>query len=594
MKRYRPPTRNVPSLDLGLKASPWGDNVNFLTESGAVATRQRALAEIGEDLQILTSGLDVHLGAMGSALARTHEIVEHVAGELDGVIEAINRQVATAALDMMQLTADRLTQLPLEQAKRPEIVDGISMASFDLLQNLKQIRRTLTFLQICGLNIKVVAAGAEGFANFADHMFVKLEQAEYQVDEFEAEITLLGDNIGEMVRADRLLIRECTAVIPHVPLQLAKDAQTLQKLLGDSAAQAERAAALARDVRDKVARAIGVLQAGAIVRQRWEHIAQGLDLLLTYMDQQRGEYGDADCAASRAVMDHAISLMAAQAADAADQFHTDIAAILTHLRAIVPVAARLADMNLGESGAHLQKMLHQLTDHVGEITKVTRQLCEAEVNSVKLGQATSHAADNLRDRLKAVNRIQRDVEQMAWNTALQCRNLGADGRGIAVISEEIQSFSRHLADIWELVACNFGRVVSSAEAVGQPDQIESEPNMADTFILSLETICGGYDPLIASLQMVNQDAAQMAQMLQRLTDDFLCDSPLSPAIAHAVKSLHDLSEESRLSPDLAETTDGDRQQVAKVFEQIRGLYTMARERDVHRAFVSGRQVQRFQ
>jgi hypothetical protein len=567
--------------------------VNFSTETCDADSRQGALAGIGAEMQTLAAGLDLHFVAAGSALARTYEIVEHLVGALEGVTGAMNRKAATSAVQTMQLTADRLTRLPMEQSKRQETLNTITSASSDLLQNLKQIRRTLSFLQICGLNIKVVAAGAEGFANFADHMFVKLEQAEQQVDEFEAEIAQLEDNIREMVEADRLLISECVTVIPRVPLQLAQDAQALQKLQDDSAALAEDTAKLARDVRSKVGVAIGALQVGDITRQRLEHITQGILLLQGHIDgliaaeADGDEAAEATQAAHRAV-EHVITLMAAQATDTVEQFLRETGILYSSLRGIVPDAARLADMQHGGGSGDIQQVLNQLEKNVGEIAKVTRQLCSAEANSGKLGQATSHAADSLRGRLKAVNRIQRDVEQMAWNTALQCRDLGADGRGIAVISEEIQSFSRHLADIWELVAHNFGQVVSSASTVGQAQSEDAEPDTTDMLVESLETIKSGNDRMTESLQAVDQDALQVGGMLRALTDDLTCETHLGPAMIHAAEALKGLAAVRDMAPATTNpATDQERQAITALFDRIAALYTMASERDVHRAFVSG-------
>ncbi|HSX53673.1 MAG TPA: hypothetical protein VLG14_00105, partial [Sphingomonas sp.] len=167
-----------------------------------------SLADIGTNLAALAASLDARFVSAGTALASAYDIVERLVSSLEGVTNAMNRQAATTAIETMRLTADRLTGLPKEQSRRQQGLDMIQASSAELFQHLKQIRRTLSFLHICGHNIKVTAAGADGFASFADHMFAKLEQAERQVDEFEAEISQLGHSIGKMAAADRLLVHE--------------------------------------------------------------------------------------------------------------------------------------------------------------------------------------------------------------------------------------------------------------------------------------------------------------------------------------------------------------------------------------------------
>lgn len=550
-------------------------------EMSAGPKGQQALAQIGFELQTLAAGLDVHFIGAGTTLANSYQMVEHLISALENVTGAINRDAAEAAMETMRETADRLTQLPMDQGSRQQSLDNISAASTDLLHNLKQIRRTLSFLQICGLNIKVTAAGAEGFADFADHMSAKLEQAEQQVDEFEEEIAQLGGKITEMVQADRQLMGECATVIPRVPLKLSQNAQTLQKLQQENAALAEHTAQLARDVRSKLAAAIGALQVGDMTRQRLEHITQAIELLLAGPADEAAEAGH-----SPRAIKHVTALLAAQLTDAVDQFLRETGTLVASLRGIVPDAMRLADMQQGGGSEAIHQILHHLENDIGEIANVTRQLYAAEANSGKLGQATSQAADSLRGRLKAVNHIQKDVEQMAWNTALQCRALGADGRGIAVISEEIQAFSRRLADIWEQVTRNFARVESLATSFGDVPHSAGETDTADHLVTSLETVRGGNDLMAESMKAVDKDALEMGAMLRSLTEDLAVDVQLGPELSQMAATFSDLIGEPADHDEALEWSEEERQSLTALFARISALYTMASERDIHRAYLT--------
>jgi len=553
--------------------------------AAATADDIPSLASVGTAMGGLAAGLDARFVQAGTALASAYESVERLVSSLEGVTGAMNRQATMTAIDRMRLTADRLTRLPAEQSRRQLSLEAIKGASDELFQHLKQIRRTLSFLHICGLNIKVAAAGADGFAEFADHMFAKLEQAEGQVDEFEAEIAGLGQSIDAMARADRLLVGECAAVIPRVPQKLAADAQALQRLQDDSAELAGQIAALARDIRAKVAVALGALQIGDITRQRLEHIAEAVDVLAGHVAECEDE------GAARQAIDLVTALLAAQAADTVEDFHRETDRLTDSLRGIAPDAERLADMQQGGEdgrGGDIQRLLHRLEQDIGEIASVTRQLCAAEADSAKLGQATSDAAESLFDRLKAVNRIQKDVEQMAWNTALQCRGLGADGRGLAVISEEIQTFSRHLAGVWALVSHSFDRIDVASRAIETPRTADAQdgPDIGDMLMQSLDAIRGGSARMVESLSGVDREAMQIGTMLRDTTDGIGYETGIGPALSVAAEQL----------ASLAEATDGASEDglppsVATVMADIAARYTMGRERDIHRAFVPGAEEQ---
>jgi hypothetical protein len=535
-----------------------------------------SLAGISEILSRLAAGLDTRFVSAGTALASAYEIVERLVSSLEGVTSAMNRQAAMTAIETMRLTADRLTQLPARQGRRQQSLETIRGANDDLFQHLSQIRRTLSFLHICGLNIKVAAAGADGFADFADHMFAKLEQAEQQVDGFETEISQLGRSIGNMAAADQMLVRECASVIPRVPQKLAADALALQRLQDDSAALADQIAALARDIRTKVAVALGALQIGDITRQRLEHIAEAIPLL-----ESHGETCTDAEAAKRAV-DIVTALLAAQAADTVDDFRREVGTLTDSLRGIAPEAERLAEMQHGGSSGDIQQVLHRLEQDIGEIASVTRQLCAAEEDSSKLGHATSRAAESLLARLKAVNRIQKDVEQMAWNTALQCRGLGSDGRGLAVISEEIQSFSRRLAGVWQMVSQSFDRIDTAARSISEPETGDAGSDTNDLLMQSLDAVRGGTTRMAESLSDVDQEALQIGAMLRDSTEGIACEAEIGPVLSGAVERLADMAA-------AVETASEEEipQSVAALMEQIAARYTMAREREIHRAFLPG-------
>jgi len=553
--------------------------VQVSTAARAMQGDPSPLAIIGTELAGLAASLDARFVSAGTALARAYEIVERLVSSLEGVSNAMNRQAALAAIETMRLTADRLTGLPMEQGRRQQSLDAIQLSSDELFQHLKQIRRTLSFLHICGLNIKVAAAGADGFASFADHMVAKLEQAERQVDEFETEISQLGQSIGDMAAADRLLGRECAAVIPRIPQKLAADALTLQELQDSSAALAERIADLARDIRGKVAVALGALQIGDITRQRLEHISESIELLGAHVAAPGIE--PQTC---RHLVDHVTALAAAQAADTVADFLRESRTLAGSLQGIAPDAARLAEMRQGGgSGGDIQQVLQRLEQDIGGVANVTRQLCAAEADSAKLGRATSRAADSLFDRLKAVNRIQKDVEQMAWNTALQCRGLGADGRGLAVISEEIQSFSRRLAGIWEMVSQSFDRIDSAARMIGDTQMGEAPPDTNAMLLQSLAAIRDGGVRMAESLSGVDQDAMQIGAMLHDTSGDIGGDADIGPALTQAVDGLADLARAVEIEPD-AEMAEPAQQALSALMDQIAACYTMAREREIHRTF----------
>ncbi|MDF0544441.1 hypothetical protein PX699_18985 [Sphingobium sp. H39-3-25] len=543
---------------------------------------QRSLAGIAGTLSALASGLDARFVSAGTALGTAYDIVERLVASLEGVTNALNRDAAASAVENMRSTADRLTQLPMQQAERRQSLDTIRSASSTLYKHLQQIRRTLDFLQICGLNIKVTAAGAEGFAEFADNVFGKLQLAEKQVEEFEAEIRQLTGGIAHMAEADSSLAAECAAVIPRVPQKLAADAVALQEHQGAIADLATQIADVARDIRGKVAVALGALQIGDITRQRLEHVCEGIAMMTEFLN----ENGGVDVATAKIVEDHMLALLAAQAADTAEDFLKEARRLTDSLHGIVPDASRLISLkdSNGTKGDEGQNFLLMLEQDIAEIESVTGRLRDAEAYSARLGSATSEAADSLAERLKAVRKLQRDVEQMSWNTALRCRSLGSEGLGLAVVASEIRGFSNTLASVWSMVSETFESIDAAAAAIRAQQDAGSGPDAGITLAQSLEDIRAGSVRMAESLTGVDQEASQVADILRDTTGNVDCEADVGGPLMDVVDMLATLAGSAN-TPVAADTlNETAAAHLETLLGQFARRYTMAREREVHRRF----------
>ncbi|WP_294254084.1 hypothetical protein [uncultured Sphingomonas sp.] len=239
-----------------------------------------SLPAIEATITRVAAGLDARFVAAGEALAQAHVIVEQLVAELESVINALGQDAAEAAIGNMQATADRLERLPQVQTARREGLERIARGAQPLRHQIGQVMRTLDFLRICGLNIRVAAAGQNGFSAFADTMSARLDVGEREIGGIGDDIEQLIASIPALLEVDRQLGEECARVIPQVPRKLAADAAALQRHQLEDAARAVRIADAARDIRAKVAGAIGAMQIGDITRQRLEHIAAGLRVVV--------------------------------------------------------------------------------------------------------------------------------------------------------------------------------------------------------------------------------------------------------------------------------------------------------------------------
>ncbi|MES3107103.1 hypothetical protein [Sphingomonas aurantiaca] len=548
------------------------------TGGGAMPQSLEVLRTALADLAL---GLDSRFVAAGAALSQTYEIVERLIAALERVTGAMDADGAAAAVANMRATADRLIRLPETQAARATALRDVQQIGVALRGEISRVNRTLSFLRICGLNIKVASAGMAEFSDFADDMFVKLDVAEAEMARIGVEVEVLVDLVPSVFRVEQQLTAECAAVIPRVPASLAEDAGALQAHQTVLAARAAEIAEVARDVRSKLATALGALQIGDIARQRIEHVVTGLGMIHDAVDADPAL--DADGAA--AVRGYGIAMLAAQAADTARDFQRETHVLMQNLHGIAPRAAALLTFRQGgdnsgdrggDSGGGQSEttFLSGLERSVAEAESVTGRLREADAQSQRLGEATSAMAAQLAARLRNVHRVKDDVQHMAWNTDLRSYRMGEAGHGLAVVASEIRGFAIALEAMSGRIGALFERLASAAGAIGRP---EADGEVTQPLAESLDRIREGSVRMREGLAGLGDDATAISDMLRTTTDSVDCHAVGGTLADHATH-LAGFGATGDNCPDAAKPA------LADLLDAIRSLYTMAREREIHRQF----------
>ncbi|WP_010545666.1 hypothetical protein [Sphingomonas elodea] len=534
---------------------------------------EMSLPAIRATISQVAAGLDARFVTAGEALAQAYAIVERLVTALEGVTNALGRDAAEAAVENMRATADRLERLPAVQAARQAGLERIAAGARPLAHHISQVKRTLDFLRICGLNIKVAAAGRNGFADFADTMNVRLDVGETEIGGIGIEIERLTASIPALIEVDRQLAQECAKVIPQVPRKLAADAEALQRHQAADAARAGRIAAVAREIRGQVANAIGAMQIGDITRQRLEHVASGLQALIQYRDQ-------ADAATAVQVSGHMIALFAAQTADTIHGFHAESRRLAESLRGIAPSAAQLLEIRAeGErqDGGDNRAFLAALEKSVADVAAVTARLREADSRAQALGGSTSDSAERLAKRLRVVHRVNHDVHLMAWNTDLRCHRLGDEGKALAMVASEIRGFATTLATISAEIRHSVESLVAAVTALRDP-QGEQGGDAAEALTESLACIHDGAQRMREGMAGLGEDAAAVSRILATTTSNVDCEAAFGETLRDTVAQLEMLAAPCHAPDAAAEAA------LAPLLDAMARSYTMASEREIHRRF----------
>ncbi len=544
-------------------------------ESDRDGDEMPAWSVLATELESVASGLDQRFVDAGRSLERAYDTVGNLIGSLESVTNALDRDAADRAVATMQANADQLASLPARQRTRQHSLDILQQASGTVQTEIGRVDRTLDLLKICGQYLKVAAAGAHGFAEFADAMVAELDVSEREIHEISKEVGQLASTVPCVVEVNRVLASECARLCPHVPDKLAADAIGLQQNQIEAARRAETIATIARDIRSKLSAAHGALQIGDITRQRLEHVAQACSLLGAAVDDLNRA---GDPAAASALEGQVMAMLAAQVADAAADLQKESRLLGGNFRAI---ATQVATMVAPHESSGVERtsdgaFLQLLEQSVADVDAVTAQLRDADMRSTQLGSEASATVRRLGDRLTTIHRVTSGVRIMAWNSDLRSFRMGREGDGLARIATEIRCAVNTLEAVSASIASAFEQLSDAADAIGSPP--DGDEATAGSLPEALAVIRAGALLTRQGMSGLDRDAGAIHDIVAAMTSTLDCETAFAEPLARINAKL------DALAMPLVEASQSISTTGEQLFHAINALYTMARERQVHARF----------
>lgn len=513
-------------------------------------------------LATLAAGLDHGFVQAGSALAMGVGMTDRIVDALAGVEAALADGAAGNPADGLATVATRIAGLPGEQAARRATFAGAGTTAKALADHVGDVFYTLRLLGIYAMNVKIAGMGEQAFVAVIDEMLARMAVAEANIHRFQAEIDTLADNLARIARAEQALAAECARAVPAVPDQLTRDAVALRAHRQRLAGTARESGTVAGAIRNRVGAALGALQIGDITRQRLEHVVTALEMLA---QDSLGAVGER----------HVLRLLAEQLADTADDFDRDGRSLIAALDAVVPDARALQAMHGRGGSAGDTDFLHDLEASVARIEAITRRLRGADTETAAAATTIVGLVGAMSERTMLVRRLQRHVQQLAFNIGLKSRRLEQTNGGIIVAADHIRAVASKL----DIVATGITAALDALDTVGGAiRQAGADPAAVDPGVVlraSIDAIRAGAIQSDHAVEAAGDAAIQVLDMLTR-TAAALRDTVDS---AQAIRALA-----ARFAARGGEGAGGAPDAEEGLFAllpRIAALYTMASERTVH-------------
>ena len=349
----------------------------------------------------------------------------------------------------------------------------------------------------------------------------------------------------------------------------------------------EQSSAFLRDVTGRfahIARATGSalmsLQSGDSLRQRLEHVRDGVDRILALND---GDLG-ADPTIPESARDSTVMVLCrlqnAQITDAVSAFEAEADSVHGSLRDLTDEIKQLigsTDGVFGDPGNREESFLHGFRTRLTHATDLVER-CEAARSSIAI--VTNDLQAMLADfdgKIAALNDITSSIVIVGMNASLKATRLGPAGRSLVVVSEELRRLAVAIADDSKELLSLFRRVRDRATFIGRLSSPKaSNATSIDGAVLSIvRDLDAGSRRLDACLSLLHAEGRTFDAELGRATLEFSDAVSMNGALLDVADLLQQAA--GAASNPRLDASCG----TAFATAIMERRYTMAREREIH-------------
>ncbi|WP_374572115.1 hypothetical protein [Phenylobacterium sp.] len=537
-------------------------------------------AQINAELDAARRAVEGRFLAAGDVLSQAVDGVSKLIRSLEALANTLEPTTVEATTGELHGAADKLMALPERHGARRELIQRMTGVGAELGGCIDDMRRALAYLRTYAINIKITAGGIAAarseFDVFTQEVQDRIEHGRGALGAFDAALCRLCDDLAEALSQEHDLARHCEGLVPSVPNGLRASAQDMVEHHGRIAQAAADVGALAREVQKKAGGVLAAMQVGDITRQRIEHVQQAL--------QTAAQAGPLPAEAMGRLEAFVYRMLAAQLGATADDFERDVARIGANMAGMAADAAeilRLRDLAFGRAGDG-DSFLQRMEAHVGQALELVGRLATADQAALEVGRSAAAAAGELTAKVADLLSIKTDVQQMALNATLKCSRIGDPGKPLAVIAVELRQHAGHMETFSQQALGALEGMSHEAETLAASNALEGGTDGADAALSEAGARLHGVGEAVeADLAELAAQGEAVVEALRSAAARLDFHGEIGSIIRQAASAMAELGGgEAPHVDDIAEP-------LGEVMETIAKTYTMASEREVHRAFAQG-------
>lgn len=531
-------------------------------------SRRPDLRAVSDQLEAARSRIEERFVEGGKALMAAYDIVARLLAAIDGVTGALDDHACDEAAARLTATLKGLTDLVESEAVAGQRLASVLANGEAITPRTRDMQRSLRYLMTCAMETRIAGAGVTEFAQFADDVDKYVGSAVGQIDIFAAKVGELSTKLAAACEGGKN--SRLDAQVSAVSSTLSDALDALHNRRAGLRRLAAGTSDIAKSVQEKVGKVLSALQVGDVARQRIEHVQAGIAILMDEVARCESEQK------AEAFAEVAIRLLAAQTSAMIKDFTEQTRVVVASIEGLAKEAERVLALNDRAGGSG--DSMHAIEDGVSMARNVVGDIERSGVLAAEAYAATKQVATELLSNMGNIGNIRSvrdDIRCLAINAYLRSNRLGAKGRAVGVVAAEMNTYAARLGVAAEEI---LRRLSAMREAAAG---IDAEGNGQSVDIV------GEVDGAVATLR---EASARTSLHLKEATES---GNAIAERIGHIAKEIDfakDLGEHLEACRRLF-GSDGhlglaeDLKDYTGFSDRLFAVYTMAAERDIHRAIL---------
>ncbi len=417
------------------------------------------------------STIESSFSATGDSLIECTMSLNAVSAAHEGLPGALDGEQFAQAEASLASISHELARISGSDFGEDAAIDRLRQMAAGMADPLAELRRVMLLLEIISANAGILSAEVssedDGLKAFTGDMIALAHNAIDGISTFAHSRAALIDQLSSATAAGARFAAAHADTLEHVQSRFTEHAEAIARYRLSGGRQLSENGAVTRRIATRVADVVSAMQVGDITRQRIEHVERGLETLAEIAQSHNID----EMSQRAATMAKLCQLAGAQLRDAIGEYRDRTRFIAESL----PQLANDTDRVLVDGDAQARALTASSGDTLAGMLTDLRKVRSlfADFRSVhgeadRLAQAVAAAMEDMVGQLVTIDRIERQIRVLSFNMAAQCNRLGAEGRAMMVITQQLRELAmrtetatarvrRLLADGAEFAAAISGR-----------------------------------------------------------------------------------------------------------------------------------------